>query len=47
MGIKTPSPDAVFAVVKVDNRQFKVTKDCLVLLDTKSTHEINQNVHKL
>lgn len=35
IGIRTPQPDAIFAVIKVDGRQFKVTNDCMILLDTK------------
>jgi hypothetical protein len=38
IGLKTPSPEDIYAVVKVDNRQYKVTKDCMILLDTKNTH---------
>ena len=44
MGIKSPNPENIFAVVKVDSRQYKVTKDCLILLDTQPTHQINQNI---
>lgn len=28
----------------MDSRQFKVTTDCIILLDTKPTHEINQKI---
>lgn len=47
IGLKTPSPEDIYAVVKVDNRQFKVTKDCMILLDTKNTHEINKEVRDM
>lgn len=44
MGIKTPERDNIFAVFKVDNKQFKVTNDCMIVLDTKPEHKINEKV---
>jgi hypothetical protein len=44
LGIKTPSKEAIFAVIRVDRRQFKVTHECMILLDTKPEHELNKKV---
>ena len=39
LGIELPpNPENIFAVIKIDTRQFKVTKDCVILLDTKPSH---------
>jgi hypothetical protein len=35
IGIKTHQIHDIFAVIRVDNRQFKVTNECVILLDTK------------
>jgi hypothetical protein len=44
VGVKTPERESMFAVLKVDNKQFKVTNDCMIVLDRKPEHEINQKV---
>lgn len=42
-GIQLP-PDAIFAVVEIAGRQFKVTKDDLVVAEYISELDINQTI---
>ena len=33
--------------MKVDNRQFKVTQDCMIILDKKPEHAVGKQVHDI
>jgi hypothetical protein len=45
LGIKTHQIDDIFAIIRIDTRQFKVTNECVILLDTKPEHSVNKQVY--
>ena len=45
MGIQyPPAKNEIFCVVKVNGFQYKVSEDCVLILDTTEDHEINKTV---